>query len=89
MKAGLPDDKGNWATDDWDGKPEPVVSNTEACESNAWLETCKPSEHEVTDELTAQAAKPEVPGQVTCKTGAWSANDYWSRMIILNPQRFA
>ena len=61
-KSGLLEDKGNLATDNnyWNGKPEPVVSNAEACESNAWLETCKPSKHEVTDESTAQAAKAEV-----------------------------
>lgn len=71
-KAGLPEDKGNWATDNWDEKPESIVCNAKACKPKVWLET-PPSEHEVMDELTAQSVKPEFPGQFACKTGTCSA----------------
>jgi len=46
-----------------------MVCNAKACKLKVLLQT-PPSEHEVMDEVTAQSAKPEVPGQFACKTGA-------------------
>lgn len=62
-KAGLPEDEGNWASDNWDGKLEPAVSNAEACEPKARQET-PASEHEKRNQKSQKFA---------CKTGACSA----------------